>query len=397
MKVLIAEDRPTTRYILNKKLNEWGYEVIEAEDGATAWEALNADDPPRIAILDWIMPGYDGVTICKMLKERENSPFIYSILLTSKSQKEDLVYALENGAHNFQSKPISPDELRSHINVGRHLVEADDKLKEYATQMERLAQERARQLVHADRLASLGVLSAGIAHEIGNPLTYMMGQTKILQTHWKTLEPYIKQCISESGRHDKKFLEIMDSFSGKFDMIQEGGRRIHSIIKSMKSFSRKDTSRRKLSQIEDCINESLRLCHNSLKYHVTVETGFDPACPMIEIHPQQIEQVLVNLISNAADALKNSGTGELTIKTESSDSSVIIYVEDTGPGFRSESPECIFEPFYTTKEADTGTGLGLSISRGIIEDHGGDIQAQNRKEGGARFIIRLPLRQAGSE
>ncbi len=392
MKVLIAEDRPTTRYILNKKLNEWGYEVVEAEDGAIAWELLNTDDPPRIAILDWIMPGYDGVAICKMLKERENSPFVYSILLTSKSRKEDLVYALENGAHNFQSKPISPDELRSHINVGRHLVEADDKLKEYANQMEHLAQERARQLVHADRLASIGTLSAGIAHEIGNPLTFIMGQAKMLQIHWTQLEPYIKQCIEASGREDKTFLDMIDSFAGKFEMIQEGSRRLNSIIKSMKSFSRKGTSKRKPVKIEDCVNESLELCRNSLKYHVAVETSFDPSCPPVMINPQQIEQVLVNLISNAADSLKEAGTGELKIKTGCNGSYVSITVEDTGPGFDTEDPRCIFEPFYTTKEENGGTGLGLSISRGIIEDHGGDIKAENRTEGGARFLIRLPLK-----
>ena len=151
MKVLIADDELALRRALRRSLNEWGYEVTEAADGQEAWRALGADDPPRIAILDWVMPGMDGVAICKRLGEREGLPFVYTILLTAKTDKEDLVYALESGAHNFQSKPISLAELRSHVNVGRRLVEADDKLKEYAAEMERLATTDALTGIHNRR------------------------------------------------------------------------------------------------------------------------------------------------------------------------------------------------------------------------------------------------------
>jgi len=139
MKVLVADDSPTTRFALKKSLVEWGYEVVEADNGEDAWRFLIKKDPPRIAVLDWMMPKVDGVEICRRLQEQEESPFVYTILLTAKSDPEDLVFGLENGAHNFQSKPYSPVELRSHISVGRRLVEADDKIKEYAARMELLA------------------------------------------------------------------------------------------------------------------------------------------------------------------------------------------------------------------------------------------------------------------
>ncbi len=139
MKVLVADDSPTARFALRKNLTAWGYDVVEASEGKKAWNLLNEDSPPRIAVLDWMMPGLDGVEICRKLRERKNGPFVYTILLTSKSEQEDLVYGLENGAHNFQSKPYSPIELRSHVNVGKRLVESDDKIKEYAEEMERLA------------------------------------------------------------------------------------------------------------------------------------------------------------------------------------------------------------------------------------------------------------------
>lgn len=139
MKVLIADDRPTTRFALRKNLLEWGHEVVEAADGHQAWEALTARNPPRIAILDWVMPGLDGVEICRRLDKRRDAPLVYTILLTSRTGKEDLVFALESGAHNFQSKPISPEELRSHVTVGERLIESDDTVKKYAVEMERLA------------------------------------------------------------------------------------------------------------------------------------------------------------------------------------------------------------------------------------------------------------------
>ncbi len=144
MKILIADDRNTTRFILNQNLTKMGYDVVEAPDGEAAWKALNSDDPPRIAVIDWMMPKIDGVEICRRLSAKTTGPFIYTILLTSKTEREDLVYALNNGAHNFQSKPISPEEIRAHINVGKRLVESDDKLKEYAEGLKTYAVEMER-------------------------------------------------------------------------------------------------------------------------------------------------------------------------------------------------------------------------------------------------------------
>lgn len=108
---------------MRKRLADWGYEVVEAEDGRHAWQILTGADPPRLAVLDWMMPGLDGVEVCRRLNERPDGPFVYTILLTARSERQDLVTALNAGAHNFQSKPIAVDELRSHLAVGQRLVE----------------------------------------------------------------------------------------------------------------------------------------------------------------------------------------------------------------------------------------------------------------------------------
>ncbi len=126
MKILIADDDNSVRFILKAQLTNWGYDVIICENGTEALEHLTSDDPPRIAILDWMMEGYTGIEICSILNDK--APLIYIILLTAKTSEQDLVEAIKSGAHCFQTKPVSPGVLRSHIAVGERLINAEDSL-----------------------------------------------------------------------------------------------------------------------------------------------------------------------------------------------------------------------------------------------------------------------------
>jgi phosphoserine phosphatase RsbU/P len=126
MKVLIADDDTITRVAVSRLLEKWGYAVVQAEDGGKAWESFCQKDPPRIAILDWMMPEPDGVEICGYLKREKDFPFVYTILLSVRQEKEDIVKALDSGAHDFLSKPVHTGELRSRIAVGARLVMAED-------------------------------------------------------------------------------------------------------------------------------------------------------------------------------------------------------------------------------------------------------------------------------
>lgn len=129
MKILIADDDTITLVALRRLLEKWGYEVVEARDGREAWESLCEKDPPRIAILDWMMPEMEGVKICRHLKKEKEIPFIYTILLSIRREKKDIVMALDSGAHDFLSKPVHAGELRSRIAVGVRLVEAEDNIR----------------------------------------------------------------------------------------------------------------------------------------------------------------------------------------------------------------------------------------------------------------------------
>lgn len=152
MYILVADDDQNIRKIISKTVQKWGYSVLEAENGNDALKILttDADKIPQIAILDWNMPGNSGLDICKIL-QHSDGPFIYCIMLTARTTQKDLTEALENGAHDFQSKPVNMNELRSRLIVGTRLVEANNKLDRYARCMENIAREKAHQLVEAER------------------------------------------------------------------------------------------------------------------------------------------------------------------------------------------------------------------------------------------------------
>ena len=136
MKILVAEDDAMTRLALTKNIEKWGYEVTAVEDGQKAFDLLNREGAPRLAILDWIMPEMEGIEICRELGRRTDSPLIYTILLTIKKEKDDIVQALDCGAHDFLSKPVHVGELRSRVDVGVRLLEAEDKIVNYAREIE---------------------------------------------------------------------------------------------------------------------------------------------------------------------------------------------------------------------------------------------------------------------
>ena len=175
--------------------------------------------------------------------------------------------------------------------------------------------------------------------------------------------------------------------------IAEGANRICVIMESMRKFSCRGQLEKSPVSLADCINNALTLCHNELKYHVTVHKEVEADLSPVMANGQQLEQVFVNLFKNAADAMDKKEKGLLTIALGRTNGFVRCTVEDNGPGIDQAQLDTIWEPFFTTKDAETGTGLGLSVSRGIIEGHQGRIWAENREQGqGARFVVELPVR-----
>lgn len=234
-------------------------------------------------------------------------------------------------------------------------------------------------LAQSDRLASMGMLAAGVAHEINNPLTYVLYN---LETLANELPADLKAENSEDGCKELASEAL------------QGAERIQRIVKDLRIFSRVDEERSLAIDVNSVMKGALNIAQNELRFRATVEEDYDEV-PLITANDGKLSQVFLNLLVNAAHSIEegNSSNNFVRIKTKCSNNSVIVEVEDTGKGIDKEVLPHIFEPFYTTKELGVGSGLGLSISRNIIEKLGGRISVTSKPGLGTKFSIKLPQRK----
>ncbi|MTI41789.1 PAS domain S-box protein [Fulvivirga lutimaris] len=242
------------------------------------------------------------------------------------------------------------------------------------------------QLIHTEKMASLGVLVAGIAHELNNPISYIKTSSEALKMLLEELNEEVKKITSEENDN---LNELAQDFNQMATHINSGAEQAAEIVKGLRTFSRMDKEKIEKHNIHDTINNVLLMLHNNYKYKIEIIKEFGDI-PPIECAPGQINQVLMNLINNAVQAIEDEGA--ILVKTELAEDRVIITVKDNGPGVPEEMQSRIFEPFYTTKEPGEGTGLGLSISLGIIQDHNGSINFTSDNNG-TTFTVSLPTKQ----
>ena len=392
--ILVADDDSTTRTMLETLLVTWGYEPRLYSDGASAWFALQQPGAPRLAVLDWMMPGMDGVDVIRAMRKDEQLRYTYVLLLTGREGKSSLVEGLQSGADDFILKPCDANELKSRIAVGARLVQVEDELHQYAQNMEALATQRAAQLVHADRLSSLGVMAAGIAHEINNPCTVISSNMQLLKRLWGKIEnalPYMETHADEAGISRSQLRFCREEMPGIIQSSLNGVKRISQMVKSLKTYSHKEGSGFQACDLNACILQALELCAGPIKKKVCVEQDLAEALPAFYGDTQKMEQVIVNLVINAADALEGTEKAILKISTCcSGEGHIEARIEDNGPGIPTDAAPLLFAPFYTTKPLGKGTGLGLSICQSIMESFGGTITVENVPQGGACFLLRLP-------
>ncbi len=255
----------------------------------------------------------------------------------------------------------------------------DSQLKEYNEKLEVEVQERTQKIdeqrvamIESSRLASLGEMSAGIAHEINNPLAIIYGRILILQRKLKSHPEF-------------------GGFAGEFEKIETMVQRISKIIDGLRAFSRDGSSDDKMNfELNKVITDIVDLCQARLnRYGVTLEIDCPESIVMLHGREVQISQVLINLVNNAADAISALGEKWVRVKIEADHEQVQITVSDSGPGISAEIRNKMMQPFFTTKEIGKGTGLGLSISLGIINDHGG-VLVYDDKARTTTFRITLP-------
>jgi PAS domain S-box-containing protein len=257
-------------------------------------------------------------------------------------------------------------------------------------------------VVQQEKMASIGQLAAGMAHEINNPMGFISSNLGTLGKYLERLDGFIQaqwdliEMVTDDGstaglREKRKALKIDYILEDGRELIkesQEGTERVRTIVQNLKSFSRVDEAECKHADINECILSTINIVWNELKYKTTLikELG---DIPLTRCHPQQINQVIMNLLVNAVHAIGKQG--EITVRTWHENGSIFASVKDTGCGMTPEVVNRIFEPFFTTKEVGKGTGLGLSITYDIIKGHNGEITVDSETGKGTTFTVRLPV------
>jgi two-component system NtrC family sensor kinase len=396
MRVLIAEDEPVSRRLLQAHLEGWGHEVTAASSGAEAWRLFEAGDFPLV-ISDWMMPEIDGPELVRRIRAAQRPGYVYVILLTARSRKEDLIQGMEAGADDFVTKPFDREELRVRLRAGERIVRLEHNI---AAQNRALGEAEAA-LVQHEKLAGLGRLAAGLAHEINNPLAYVTNNLVVLRRDMHAVLAAL-DAWRDGRRDDALRLEeeadlayFRENFARICDKSLDGLQRVREIVRNLRDFAHLDEAEFQEADLNASLASVLEILrHEAELKEVRLQTDFQPL-PRVLCHASKINQVFFNLLANAVQACERCN-GVVSVRTRPEDErGVVIEIRDNGCGIKPEHRPRLFEPFFTTRPVGQGTGLGLSVSFGIVRDHGGTIEVQSEVGKGSTFRIRLPLRPPG--
>lgn len=401
MNILAAEDSAVARKILTSSLLRWGYQVTEAVDGTAAWDLFQRGDYP-IVVTDWVMPDMDGLELLRRIRAVPRDPQVYVILLTSKSEKEDLVQAMEAGADDFLGKPFAPDELRVRIRQGERVVALQRTLAE---QNQTLRNTQAA-LVHSEKLASLAQLAAGMAHEINNPIAYVTNNLSVIHRDSRDLLDLLdrygelrrnlgpeREALAEQLarlEQDAGLGDIRDELPRLLESSRDGLKRVRDIVLNLRQFARLDEAEVAELDLNGAILSTVAILRRSIEEKRLRVERQSAVLPLVTCQPGKVNQVLHSLLLNAIQASEPEGILKISTRTE--EEGVIVEIGDQGCGIAPEHQSRIFEPFFTTRPVGQGRGLGLSISYGIVSDHGGRIEVESEVGRGSVFRVWLPLK-----
>jgi C4-dicarboxylate-specific signal transduction histidine kinase len=378
-KALVADDEPDMlRFLKSQLINH--YQVFEAVDGQQAIEKA-AQFLPDIILLDMMMPEKDGLQACKEIRERTTTQSIPIILLTARADEETKLKALSAGASDFLPKPFSTTEL--HVRI-KNLVDSyhyQRKLAKQNTVLENTIEqlkETETQLVQTEKLASLGRMSAGIIHEINNPLNFATTGLFTLRNKVKFIAPEQKE----------EYEEILRD-------VEDGIKRVKTIVSDLRSFSHHENEHIEQIEVADLVVSSLRFLSHEIKDKVKVEQSLTEQ-QTVWANKNKMINVIVNLVQNALDAMRRKQyegeTPTLTIESRLENGRSLLTVRDNGEGIEQANMDKIFDPFFTTKDVGEGMGLGLSICYRIVQEYEGQIRVRSERGKFCEFTLDFPVK-----
>lgn len=389
IKFLIVDDDSIILDMLKLILSALDIFPDAAQNGTLAIEKIRQNDYDVI-ITDDRMPGSSGIEVTQEAKQKNRNTQV--IVFTGFANLDMAISALRFGATDFIQKPARRDVLLSVINKcieKKKLIDENIKLSEDLlvknTDLQKALEtieEQHKIILHNERLKALGSMAAGIAHEINNPLVF-------ISANIQTLEKYVEKMDIDDGGEIKN-LAILNLFSKEIQGILKGIRngivRVTRIVSGLKTFARKDSENPEMVYLSNAIEESLELCSPFLE-NIRVTTHKTGEEKPIRIVNQHLIQVIVNLVQNACDAMRNVPNPAINILLQSFQDKQILSIQDNGTGIKKEIIQKIFEPFFTTKEVGQGTGIGLAITYGIVKNSGGEIEVLSDGQNGTTFNL----------
>jgi two-component system NtrC family sensor kinase len=368
IRLLLVDDEEEFRRTIAKRMKLRG---IVSEQSASGEECLSVLEKKAmdVVVLDVKMPGMSGIEALHHIKKKY--PKIEVILLTGHATTQDGVEGIKAGAFDYLSKPIELDHLLEKI---KHAYDKISREEEKLREAE-FRKKMEQQMIATERLASLGTLAAGVAHEINNPLAII-----------KESAGWIKQILKKEELAEIPRRHDLDMALNK---IEKGVERAKRITLQLLGFARKSDSVLAEVNLKQLADEAVQLVkREAADKGIEIVQEIDIPGNTIWSDPYQLRQVMLNLLTNAIHATGSGGN--ITIRLEPIAEAVALTVQDTGQGIPKENLERIFEPFFSTKPPGEGTGLGLFVARGIVEKLGGKIEVESQLGRGTSFCIRLP-------
>ena len=376
--VLIADDEPDIRRFLRMQMEN--VDIIEASDGAEALE-LTRLRRPQLVLLDHMMPEMDGVEVCKGIRENHITRGIAVIILTARADEQTKLAALEAGANDFLTKPFSTAELALRLEnqiamarIRREMAELNLELQGALEQIK----ENEVVMVRNEKLSSLGRMSAGIIHEINNPLNYAGAGIHALATFTRFL-PDTEQADFEDILKD----------------IREGVERVSQIVIDLRKFTREDNATSGDADLSEILTRSRRMISHQIGKEIEFSLNI-PNNSLIRGNPNQLVQVFINFFQNSIDAIHQrtetdgGEPGRIEVSVDPAGEGWQVTVHDNGIGIPPENLARIFDPFFTSKDVGKGMGLGLSITHQILQSHNALVEVDSRPGKFTRFRIAFP-------
>ncbi len=371
IRTLVVDDSRSMRRLLSGILRERDHQVAEVESAEDALEA-HLQQPFDLMLVDWTLPGMSGLELCRAVRALRGGEDVVVLVITGRNKAQDLQEVLDAGASDYLAKPMDPEMLQTRLLIAEREVEVAHRRTVERADME-------SRLAFADRMASIGTLAAGVAHELNNPLMYVLSNLRLTREE-----------IDAGLGPDE-----LDRIRQQLDEATHGAVRMQHIVRDLKTFSRADDEQHGNVDVQDVIESSINMCWNEIRHRATLERDFEDA-PPVDANESRLGQVFLNLLINAVQAMpkRRASANRITVRTSTDDEGwAVVEVADNGRGIEPDRVTRVFEPFFTTKSIAEGTGLGLSICRSLVHDAGGTIEVRSEPGRGTEFVVRLPPSQ----